>query len=217
MAEVKINPEQQYPSNSIVSKPSASPKEPEKREKVDSVVRGKVSLKKESFSEKLKKTFLPGDIQDIKSYAWNQIIVPGLKTSAIAIMELALFGQVSSRSRNGYFNANQSNQRTNYTYISSGSQRGVPIQPTISNRDRSMHNFRGVVFENLEDVEDVISTLLDIVERTGYATVADYYDACGIQAEWADETWGWKGFQRLESRRTRDGYVIDMTPPIQLR
>lgn len=221
MAEVKIDDpmanelRSQYPSNSRIAKPIVIGQEKDaestKRERVKSVVSGKAALQKETFGEKLKKTFLPGDIQDIKSYIWKQLIIPGIQASILSTIEMLFYGQASRRSFGGSVN----NRQTNYSYISSN---GSSIRPSyITQHDRATHNFRNIIFESAQDAEDVIGTLLDLIDRTGLATVADYYDAAGIQAEWADENWGWKSFKRLESRRVRDGYIIDMEPPIQLK
>lgn len=218
MAEVKITDptadtlRQRYPSNSITERTSPSQSTVEPRQKVKPVVSGKAVLQKETFGEKIRKTILPGDIKDIKSYILKQVIIPGIQATIISSIEMMFYGQTSRRPFGGPI---PSNQRTNYNYISSS---GSPMRATtISQRDRMTHNFRNVIFESAQDVEDVISTLIDLVERTGIATVADYYDACGIQAEWSDENWGWKSFQRLESRKVREGYIIDMQPPVQLR
>lgn len=223
MAEVKINDpisdelRSKYPSNSRIAKPIVvqpnESTESEPRERVKPVVTGKTTLQKESFGEKFKKAILPGDIRDIKSYIWNQLIIPGSKAAILGTVEMALYGQVNRKLFGGQ---HPSNQRTNYSYISANSSY-IRAPNVISQRDRATHNFRNIIFESAQDVEDVISTLIDLVERTGFATVADYYDAAGIQAEWADENWGWKSFRRLESRRVRDGYIIDMEPPVQVR
>lgn len=223
MAEVKISDpvadklRSQYPSNSRISKPIVVGQEKDAeqnpRERIKPVVTGKTTLQKETLGEKFKKAILPGDIQDIKNYIWSQVIIPGIKTTILGGIEMAFFGQVSRRSFGG---TPPSSQRTNYSYISSNNSY-IRSPNVISQRDRATHNFRNIIFESAQDTEDVISTLLDLIDRTGFATVADYYDAAGIQAEWADENWGWKNFRRLESRRVRDGYIIDMEPPVQLR
>lgn len=202
---------QRYPSNSITERSAPVKVDSEPRQKVKPIVSGKASLQKESFGEKFKKTILPGDIQDIKSYIWKQLIIPGIQASILSTIEMAFYGQTSRRPFGG---PGVNTQRTNYNYISSNNPSRATV---ISQRDRATHNFRNIIFESAQDAEDVISTLLDLVERTGIATVADYYDLAGIQAEWADENWGWKSFQRLESRRIHDGYIIDMQPPVQLR
>lgn len=213
MTEIKLSPDpiadqlrQQYPSNSKVSKPT----QPEK-EKVKPVVSGKTSLQKESLGQKIRKMFIPSDIKDIRTYAIEQILIPGAKDLVLSIIELTFYGRTSRRVGSGIVQRNQ----TNYSYISSSSQ---PLsRVTISRSDRATHNFRNVVYSSYEETENVISTLLDLVDRYGQATVADYYDASNIESDWASADWGWRSFNKLESRRIADGYVIDMPQPIYLK
>ena len=114
MAEVKTISEindSKYPSNSRTNP------QPQQREKVAPVVKSETSIKKPSFGEKVKKALLPGDIKDVRDYAINQVLIPGMKNAIIAIVELALFQRVSGRN---YNSPASQNNRTNYTYISSG-------------------------------------------------------------------------------------------------
>lgn len=217
MAEVKLTTDpvanqlrEKYPSNSYASKNQPQKAE---REKIQPVVKSTVMLQKETVGEKIKKMFLPGDIKDIRTYAVNQVIIPGIKTGILAVLELMFFNRVSGRSMGQYKPTG-----TNYAYISSNQSRVFqPSRPSMDPRDRATHNFRNVVFATYQDAEDVISTLLDLVDRCGVATVADFYEACNLESDWASVDWGWTSFQKLESMRTRDGYVINIQPPVQLR
>ncbi len=214
MAEVKMNDpvadqlRAQYPSNSLSQK--VKPQEPQ-REKVKPVVKGGAVLQKKNLGEKVKDMFSLGDIKDIREYAVKQVIIPGIKTGVLALVEMALFGQVSRRS--GFYGG----QKTNYSYISSSPQRVDIGRPTISQKDRASHNFQNIIFATYQDAEDVVSTLIDLVDRYGSATVADFYDAAQIEADWAAQDWGWTSFQKLEPRRIREGYIIDMQPPVYLK
>lgn len=209
MAEVKVvdtvadQLRQQYPSNSKVSKPQ------EEREKVESVVTGKAVLQKKSFWDKVKTNFFSKDIKDMKSYFLKQIVVPTIQGGVIAMFEMLFYGQARSRPPiGGYY----TNQRTNYNYVSSQLTR--PLGPTVA--DRSAHNFQWARFESYEDAENVISSMLDRIDRYGYVTVAEYYELCGVRAEYTDEGWGWTKFRKLEPRRINEGYIVDMEPPVML-
>lgn len=210
MSEVKLNDtgdrlREIYPSNSRVATPVSKPTV--KKEPVKSVVQGKTSLQKQSLSDKIKRAIFPGDIKDIKSYAWNQLIIPGLKSGALALFEMALFGQVRRTARPG---------QTNYSYISTnGGTQGR--SQVLSQRDRSTHNFQNIIFSTYQDAEEVIGTMIDIADRYGSVTVADFYSLCGQEPDWASQDWGWKGFQKLESKAIAGGYIIDVQPPIMLR
>lgn len=212
MSEVKFNNtaadqlRSQFPSNSIIS--NGQPNHHQQREKVTSVVKGKATIKKDTLGEKIRKMFFPGDIKDLKQYALNQILIPNIKNGVLALVELTLFGTVNRRS--------VSSSRTNYSYISTNAN-NVASPPTITQKDRINHNFQNVIFNSYEDAEDVISTLLDLVDRYGSARVTDFYDAAGIDSDWASVKWGWTSFQRLETRAVPGGYVIDISQPVLLK
>lgn len=217
MSEVKLNDniaeelKQRYPSNSVLTKREQRPE----KEKVKPVVeKGAAVLQKESLGQKVKKMFMPSDVKDVKKFVVEQVLIPGIKDGVIAVVELMFYGRTSRRIGGGL----GQQTRTNYSYIStSGQQIGQPQSMQISQKDRATHNFKNVIFKTYQDAEDVISTLLDLVDRYGAATVADFYDAAGIEADWAAEDWGWRSFNKLESRRVYEGYVIDMPQPIYLK
>lgn len=216
MAEVKVTDpvadqlKERYPSNSITAirpQPQAQPS----REKVEGVVKGRTVLQKETLGKKFKRLLFPGDMQDMRKYAVEQILLPSLKNGALALVELALFGSVSRRSTTGL-----GAQRTNYSYISSSNVQ-KQSGPVMTQRDRATHNFQNVIFETYEDAEEVISTLIDLVDRYGSARVSDFYDAAKIDCDYASENWGWKTFRRLETKAVHGGYIIDVDPPVLLR
>lgn len=213
MAEVKLNDpvaeqaRQRLPSNSITAN---RPMEPKSVEKVKPVVKGKAIVQKDTFGKKLWKTFVPTDLKDIRTHAVNQIIVPGLKAAALSLIELALYGSVGNRR-----SVSGGAQRTNYSYISSGGQQ--PNSPTITQRDRATHNFQNIIFATYQDAEDVITTMMDLVDRYNRLTVAQFYDLAGLESDWASENWGWTSFQRLETKAIRGGYIIDVSQPVLLK
>lgn len=199
-----------YPSNSKTQSKDI-PKMPAK------TLTSKVTMEKDRLSTKMRKLFVPGDVSDVRSYLINNIVVPGFKNAVLGMIEIAFFGRTVGW-RGGLSHSGSSN--TNYNYISTNGQKAY--SPMVSNRDRMTNNFSNLRFTGpnaYQEVEDVISTLLDYVDRYGQATVADFYGLCGVGADQItsmDEQWGWKGFRKLEARAVRDGYIIDVQPPVQL-
>lgn len=211
MSEVKTEDlREKYPSNSI-NKPKQKP---------DPVVlTSKVTLERDRPASKIRKLFVPGDVKDVKSYLINNVIVPGFKNAVLGMIEIAFFGRTS-----GWRGGPSASGGTNYSYISNNGSimsRGSTV-PSITNRDRLTNNFSNLRFTGpnaYQEVEDVIGTLIDYVDRYGQATVADFYALCGVSADQItdmDGRWGWKSFRKLEPRAVRDGYIIDVDPPIQL-
>lgn len=196
---------EQYPSNSKIHRHPA-------QNDVQPVVKAPTQVVQETLGEKIKKLFMPANLKDVGKYAFENVIIPNAKIGLLSIVEMALFNRVS----NNYFRPSQNvNNRTNYSYVSTQGLR--PQQLAINDRDRAIHNFRNILFASYQDCEDVIGVMLDILERDGRVTVATFYQLCQQQPDWEDQNWGWTQFQKLESRAVREGYVIDMTPPIRLK
>lgn len=211
MAEVKIIGEQdKYPSNSIMSRDKPTEKEP-----VQPVVKGKTIQQKESIGQRIKKMIMPGNIHDARSYVINQIIIPGIKNGALSMLEMMFFGQVTNRfgQRTGWVQPRDS--RTSYAYQSQSNLRMQNSQ-IISRTQRETFSFNNITFVEYDDAKDVIESLLDILDRNGVVCVGDFYSLCGYKTEATDYDWGWTAFQKLEPRRLREGYAIDMQPPIYL-
>ena len=59
-------------------KPNSHKSKKEKK-KVEKVVTGKVIAKNRSLGQKFSDTFLSEDISNVKNYAVNELIIPGLK------------------------------------------------------------------------------------------------------------------------------------------
>lgn len=212
MAEVKIQSDPaNYPNNSITARTRQ-----EEREKVESVVKGKATKQKETLGRKFKRLFMPGNIRDAKSYVIEQVIIPGLKNGALAAVEMIFFGQVSGRFQQRSSVGNRNNQ-TNYSYISSSGARLGDRGLSMPRTKRETFSFQDIWFETYDDASAVVEAMVDILDRLGVVTVGDFYTLCGIETEYTDYDWGWKGLTKLEPRRIRDGYAIDMTPPVYLK
>lgn len=210
MAEVKIDKnslKEKYPSNDIVKEKQLVPESKART--------SRVTMEKDRLGVKIRKIFVPGDIKDVSSYLLNNILVPGVKNAVLGMIEIAFFGRTT-----GWRGMNDRSNPTNYSYISNNQK--TQYSPSVSSRDRMTNNFSNIRFTGpnaYQEVEDVISTLLEYVDRYGQATVADFYGLCGIGADQIDQMdrrWGWKGFRKLEPRAVRDGYIIDVQEPIQL-
>lgn len=212
MAEVKIPSDPaNYPNNSITARARQ-----EEREKVESVVKGKAIKQKETLGRKFKRLFMPGDIKDAKSYVIEQVLIPGLKNGALAAVEMLFFGQVSGRFQQRPGVTNRNNQ-TAYDYISTTGARVGNRSLSMPRTKRETFSFQDIFFVNYDDASAVVEAMVDILDRLGVVAVGDFYTLCGIGTEYTDYDWGWKSLTKLEPRRIRDGYVIDMTPPVYLK
>lgn len=90
-------------------------------------------------------------------------------------------------------------------------------KPVTIDCEKSYKNDRKyeLIYETLVDAEDVLNGMSEIIDKYGFATVADLYDISGLPgAYYTDSIIGWKGsIKESIIKRVRDGYVIDLPKP----
>jgi hypothetical protein len=70
-----------------------------------------------------------------------------------------------------------------------------------------------VIIESRGDAEEVLSVLVDMIDKYDVATVADFYDAVGMTTEYSDHNYGWDNLSRSTVQRVRDGWILIMPEP----
>lgn len=88
---------EEYKSNSHKSRQNQNDDIPEKR--VEKVVSGSVKSKKKNGLQKITNVFVPEDVDDVKSYIFEDIVVPAVKD--IILDAVRAFLGVSGNSRGG--------------------------------------------------------------------------------------------------------------------
>lgn len=172
----------------------------EKREKaVKKVISGSVRTKEKSLASKFRETFKLRDISEIKSYIYEDLIVPGFKKAVRGIVDIILDGEVRSygTKSNGY--------RIDYRGMSERRDREEPRRIHTSKRD-----FRELIFDTRGDAEEVVSTLVDLIADYNHASIADLYDCCDITSQFSDNKYGWTDLSGASVRRVSDGYILDL-------
>jgi hypothetical protein len=209
--QVNIN----YGGNSNRQKEAAaSPAEvAEERVKIEKVIDGNVIERKKGFGSKLRERFQVEDASSITSYVFWEVIVPKLTDLAFdAITEGA--SRTFYGDRRGPSSSSSNRARpTSYHKV----YQQAPEPRTISQRARSTHDFsQEIAFPNLGSAEKVLDTLMEYIEKYGFVTVSDFYDACGISNnEFTDEKHGWDDLRSVRTRRTREGYILELPPTKQ--
>lgn len=178
-------------------------------------------IRKKSAWARIRTTFFEEDARTIGQAVIEDVIVPKLKDLFFDVVtegtHRSLYSSGSDRrpSRLG-------GGRTNYSqYSRPGTSSRIRREEReerrpLEHRERAMHDFSGITFPNAGEAEAVADKLIEHVNEYGLATVADFYDAIGITAEFTDDAYGWTDLRRVVVRKVRDGYILNLPRPEQL-
>ena len=170
---------------------------------VEKVVTGSVKTRKRPLSKKFADIFLSSDMEDIKSYIFYDVIIPGIRDSIFDTVSVILYGDVRSRS---------SKKAANTPYYSYSSISSPKTKPKAQERrrERTVTDIQDIIFETRGEAEEVLGNLVDFIVDYGVATVADLYDLVGITGPFTDNKYGWTDLSMATVVRVRDGYLINL-------
>lgn len=189
-------------------------KSPEKRKKLEPVVKGPVIKQKPGFLDKFKASFL-GEGGNIGEFVVYDILVPAFR-STISDMGFGLiemfFGTGRERGRGGrYDNRIVRDRGRSYIDYHSDRDRGRNSRNDtrdVDRGDRARHDFGNVVYANRGEAEEVLSRLVDLIEEYDEVTVAAFYELSNIESTHTDNRYGWTNLRDAYTDRVRNGYII---------
>lgn len=194
------------PSNSQTTIPEMEPVEQE-RPKVKKVIKGKVVTKKKSIGRKFADTFIGEDVQDVKGYILQDVLVPAIKDTISDVVtggiEMLLFGERRGRGGRSY----STNSRTSYNSMYNRSTQSSARRHT-DRRGYSSHAVNDIILESRGEAEQVLGDMLDAIKDYGSVSVADLYDMVGETGVFTDNNWGWFDLGNASVRRVREGYLL---------
>lgn len=196
---------EEYKPNSHKSKET---QEAIAEKKVEKVVTGAVKVKKKNGFEKLAGTFVPDDVDNVKSYIMQDIIVPAIKD--VILDAVRAFLGVNGRSGD--------DRRPTASRISYKDYYGrKDDRPTANTpRNRSGYDYEDYVITNRGEAEDVLSRMDEMISVYGMVSVADLYDLIGVTGNYTDNKYGWTDIRSASVVRVRDGYIVKMPKAMPL-
>lgn len=167
----------------------------QERKKPESVVTGKVRVKKKSGLSKMISNFITEDSSTIKSRVVSDVVIPTVKNVFFDIFEIILGGG-RSRPKTG------SPTRVSYRqYYDEPRSRDV-----IATSPRAVYDYDDVIIPNRGEADAALTQLCDILETYGMVSVADYYESVGINDyEYTANKYGWTNLSTTDIVRARDG------------
>ena len=174
-------------------------------------LKSKPVVKEKKHEHNLTELFLAEDMDAAKSDALWQIFIPRAKRTFIDILKRFLDVEVTGGS-------SKSSSGTTYTRYSRASEDDgcTTLRPR-----RKAYEVAEVEFDNKDDAETVLSELELTVEKSGCASVADYYDLVdqSNMTTSSDTEYGWtrNGIRQARIIRRGGKFTIQFPNTISLR
>ena len=192
---------EEYKSNSNKSKESG-----EKR--VESVVGGGVSVKKQTELTKAKRDFFKSDAKSVGTYILTDILIPAFKKLLLDTvnnaLSMALNGTPKGSSSSGTGGAARVSYRDRY---GQGAAQPVQVRQSYFNED--------VEFEFQADAEVVLQRMNELLEQYHMVSIGDMYDLAGLKAAYTEYKYGWFDLRTAYVARTLSNKYIIKLPPAQ--
>lgn len=187
----------------------------QERKDIKPVANGHV--KEKGLADKAAEAFLSEDTKTVKNYILWDVIVPAVKNTVADVIiggiEMILFGS-SRGSRRSSRRGGET--RVSYQNYYDTDNRGVSNN-RMGYRDRdSRYSYDSILLDTRGEAEDVVSSMEELINKYGEATVADLCSLVGVTGKWTDSKWGWTDIRDLSYRRSGSGYILDFAKPTYL-
>lgn len=199
-------------SNSIATGAKATKKKStksEERQKIEKVVKNRVTTQKKSLGQKFGETFLSDESEGVGSYIFNDVLIPALKDTFVDMVEgainMAFYGDTRRRSRGRSSFSRGSVERVSYDdRFDDRRRRSAP-------RGRARYDMDNIRFKTRADADLTIDTLTEYLDKYDSVSVGDVYESLGIPTQANDFHYGWYELGGAHIRKSRDGgYVLEM-------
>lgn len=175
------------------------------------IIKGKVRKQKKTWTKQVVETFVGEEVDSVGHYILHDVVIPAIKsTLSDAVqggIEMLLFGERGhnrgSSNRNGRPNISYTNYSRNDKRSNRHSQ----------SRGRTMQD---IILDSRRDAQDVLNSLVDIIDEYGQASVADLNDLIGVSGKYTDNDYGWDNLNTARITHIRDGYLLDLPKPIYI-
>lgn len=218
-----------FDGNSHREKDAKDSRPPSKQpDEMKPVADGKIEKKGGFLASLLKE-----DSDNIREYFFETIVIPGILDAIGGIGGIILDSVTDTIEllfeNKGYSGSGKrkSKGHTNYSSISSNKsrksnhyRRDDDDEEDEYEDDGNEHRYDNVHVRSEKEAADVKRELLDRIQETGYATVANLYQLTGNYHTWADSERGWTSLNSMSWTRTRNRkrpYLLILPKPKDIR
>ena len=178
----------------------------------------KTKLREKTFKEKLRDAFIADDVVDIKDYLIFKLAIPNIKkmlrNMMVGAIDMKFFGKnMGSQSDNSRSGATIVDYSKAYRSGSLEREYDTPRSP--KNNSVSVRDIDLVRFEKEDEAVSTLRWLRSAIDDYGVATVSDFLDISGLQANNVHRKWGWFNLSSASVKCDPDCdlYYIDFPPP----
>ena len=167
--------------------------------KIEKVANGKLK----------KRSALSHDMENIKTYALKDVLIPALQKAVVDIVRngvemLVYRGEKPPSSRNSAL------PYVSYNKYGSSSDRRYSEPRSVG------YGIDDIVLETRGEAVEVLRHMDAIVDSYGVLSVLDLFDLVGIRSTPNDNKYGWTNIRSAEIVRVSGGYTIRMPKPLPI-
>jgi hypothetical protein len=186
------------------------------RVKIEKVIEGRAVERKKGIGRRIKDHFQgENDMQNIASYVFWEVVVPKVKDLAVDAINESTNRAFYGDTRRSSSSAGRVVARpTAYNRIYQGANEA---RAAVSQRPReAAASMQDILIPSLGEAEKVLDTLIEYIDKYGFVSVLDLYDAAGVtNGEFTDDKHGWDNLRTAKPMRVREGYILDLPPTKQ--
>ena len=180
-----------------------------KEKKVEKVIDGdEFVTRRRPLGKKMSDIFLNGDIDDVKSYLINDVLIPAVKETIFDMvnkgLDMLLFNSTSGRS----------SSKSNQTYISYNTYSNKDYRHASdrsgSRKDSVKVDDEELIFRERGPAEMVLERMWSIFREYHIVTKADLNDLLNRTGNFTDNNWGLTDMSGACVERVRGGYLLKL-------
>lgn len=187
-----------------------TPTKDEKQKMLPVVQKGGVVSTKKPLSKKFADTFIQDDINDVKSYVLEDVIIPGIKNTILDVLSMMFFHESYRGGDRRYSKEEKYDYSARYKYKSNSSKRKKRDDDEDEYERNEKVDYRNIVLKNRSDAEDVVREMRKRIKDFDTVSVADLFDLIDVSGKYTDNNWGWDDPNEIGVRRVSNGYLIDV-------
>lgn len=176
--------------------------------KNEKIVHGTTKVKKKNKICKFADVFLSEDIDSVKEYIINDVIIPAVKNAISDTVDVLLF------------NGSKDRRRSTASKVSYG--RYFDDRERRSKKDERVKQAKGyeydeIVFDTRGDAEAVLDRMNDMIDQFSIVSIGDLYDMADVSTDnYTVNKYGWTDISAANVVRVRGGYIIKLPKPMPI-